>query len=73
MTAWKDKQNANVAKLVNAKVFSPKYKGTTKNWVSVVQIHPFAQGVLVAPDGFRRVTFPPTTNITIGLIRNNSS
>lgn len=31
MTAWKDMQNAKVAKLVNAKVFSPKYKGTTRN------------------------------------------
>ena len=43
MTAWKDKQNAKVAKLVNAKVFSPKYKGVTRNWVSVVRIHPLAQ------------------------------
>ena len=34
---------ARVAKLVNAKVFSPKYKGITRNWVSVVRIHPLAQ------------------------------
>ena len=65
MTVWKDKQNAKVAKLVNAKVFSPKYKGITRNWVSVVRIHPLAQGVLVAPDGFRCVTFPPTINLAI--------
>ena len=37
------RMTARVAKLVNAKVFSPKYKGTTGDVVSVVRIHPLAQ------------------------------
>ena len=43
-----------------------------RNKVLKVRILSSVQGVLIAPDGFRCVTFPPTINIIIGLIRNNS-